>query len=113
MIIQKTRPIMNINSAIKDIALGYWITLAEHGRIDEAGQLARSFNIMTRQLKELFETLEQKVADRTKALSESNLLLEKEIAKKKNVINQLQIAMEDIKILRGILPICSHCKKNS
>jgi hypothetical protein len=31
--------------------------------------------------------------------------------KNRKLINELQQALEEIKILKGILPICSHCKK--
>lgn len=50
----------------------------------------------TKDLKELNENLENKVADRTRELNGANL--------------ELKRTVEEIKTLRGILPICCHCK---
>ncbi len=57
----------------------------------------------------------QKVNDR---LNEARAALESDVAKRKEVekereqlISELREALREIKELRGILPICSHCKK--
>lgn len=52
---------------------------------------------LTSELKTLNEQLEQRVQERTTELSERNA--------------ELQHAMEEIKTLKGILPICMYCKK--
>lgn len=57
---------------------------------DELDRVADSINEASKRLKESYETLEQKVEERTKTL---------------------QDALNEVKTLRGILPICSHCKK--
>jgi PAS domain S-box-containing protein len=49
------------------------------------------------QLKKNEEELEKKVKERTAALEESN--------------NKLQVALDKVKLLSGMLPICSSCKK--
>ncbi|MGF1488284.1 MAG: AAA-like domain-containing protein [Prochloraceae cyanobacterium] len=77
-----TRPILKINLAAKSLAKGYWGQKIRIDRKDELGQLARSFNIMASQLQQSFtileesnRTLEQKVLDRTKELSQTVELL--------------------------------------
>ncbi|GAB4239680.1 MAG: hypothetical protein Kow00121_66290 [Elainellaceae cyanobacterium] len=64
-----TRPILLLNRAAKDIARGKWDQTVSIQRGDELGELASSFNDMASQLKDLFTNLEQKVEERTHALS--------------------------------------------
>ena len=52
-------------------------------------------------LRRLTATLETQVADRTRELATANQELERLVAAR----------TDEIKILRGVLPICSHCKK--
>ena len=55
-------------------------------------------------LRELIRTLDQKVRERTEELEIKNRQLE--------VANQeLYKSLERVKLLSGLLPICSHCKK--
>ena len=82
-----TQPILRLNQAAKDIAKGTWNQTVELNRTDELGELAISFNQMAGQLKESFETLEQRVSDRTAALAESNHQLE-HAKEKAEVANQ-------------------------
>lgn len=56
------------------------------------------------ELKSANATLEERVASRTAELAEAVRKLESEMAK-------LKAAEENIKVLRGMLPICSICKK--
>lgn len=44
-------------------------------------------------------------------LREKNALLEQEIAERKMVEAELKEAISRIKVLTGLLPVCSHCKK--
>lgn len=64
------------------------------------------------------KTLEQKVADRTAELTKVNKKLQDEIdirkeaeAKKEKLISDLSKTLREVKTLRGLLPICSYCKK--
>jgi GAF domain-containing protein len=72
-----TRSIANPLRALVDVATG--ISRGERSlvvtvqREDEIGALARSFNSMTFQLQELIENLEQRVAERTRALEQRAL----------------------------------------
>ena len=53
------------------------------------------------------KTTDQELADLRKQLAE----LEKSSAKRAQLINDLQRALSKVKILSGLLPICSSCKK--
>lgn len=52
------RPVLDLNAAAKALARGEWLEVAEGTRNDELGEVARSFNSMARQLRELFVSLE-------------------------------------------------------
>jgi DNA repair exonuclease SbcCD ATPase subunit len=63
-------------------------------------------------------TLEQQVAERTAELVKTNKQLKNEIeirkeaeANKEMLILDLQKTLKEVKALRGLLPICSSCKK--
>ena len=77
-----TKPILHLNTAAKEIALGEWDKTVDIKRSDEVGQLAKTFNQMAAQLQESFaalqeseRTLENQVAQRTAALRESEATL--------------------------------------
>lgn len=62
------QPILSLNNAAKSIAQGKLNVTVKIDRTYELGEVAISFNSMTAQLKELFETLEEKVDKRTEEL---------------------------------------------
>ncbi|UNU24559.1 hybrid sensor histidine kinase/response regulator [Microcoleus vaginatus] len=64
-----TNPILRLNAAAKNIAKGEWDKTVESERSDELGELAKSFNSMAQQLQQSFETLEQRVQERTAELA--------------------------------------------
>ncbi|OUL37669.1 hypothetical protein BV372_01535 [Nostoc sp. T09] len=66
------KPIQRLNTAAKELADGCWEQKLVIEGSDEIGELAESFTCMAQQLKELFETLEQKVRDRTQSLAKIN-----------------------------------------
>jgi signal transduction histidine kinase len=70
-----SKPLQHLNTATKTLAQGKWQPIIELNRQDEVGQLARSFNWMTKQLQEAFGQLEEKVMERTQALEAKNLEL--------------------------------------
>jgi signal transduction histidine kinase/CheY-like chemotaxis protein len=59
------KPILELNKASKEIAKGNLNQTIQINPIDEVGELANSFNLMAHQLQESFETLEQRVKERT------------------------------------------------
>ncbi|MBD0268943.1 MAG: response regulator [Cyanobacteria bacterium Co-bin8] len=82
-----TRPVAKLNQAATAISNGDFTSVVEVEGIDELEDLAASFNSMAHQLRQSFDTLEQRVQERTAELAESNLELA--IAKDKaEVANQ-------------------------
>ncbi|WP_332961305.1 PP2C family protein-serine/threonine phosphatase, partial [Microcoleus sp. AR_TQ3_B6] len=67
-----TRPIERITQASEDMADGNLKQYVKHTRLVELDKLGNSFNRMADQLKELFETLEDKVKQRTAELASAN-----------------------------------------
>jgi len=65
-----TKPILKLNLASKALAAGEWSQIIEIDRRDEIGELAESFNLMARQLKDAIGNLEQKVTERTAEIME-------------------------------------------
>ncbi|HEY9881199.1 MAG TPA: ATP-binding protein [Leptolyngbyaceae cyanobacterium] len=89
-----TRPIAKLNRAASAIANGdFQQTVVVQG-VNELEELADSFNRMAYQLQQSFETLEQRVQDRTAELAESNraLALSKENAEVANRAKSIFIA---------------------
>jgi sigma-B regulation protein RsbU (phosphoserine phosphatase) len=67
-----TRPIERITQASEDMADGNLDQHVKHSRLVELDKLGNSFNSMAGQLKESFETLEDKVKERTAELASAN-----------------------------------------
>jgi phosphoserine phosphatase RsbU/P len=67
-----TRPIELITQASEDMADGHLQQYVKHSRLVELDKLGNCFNRMADQLKELFETLEDKVKQRTAELASAN-----------------------------------------
>jgi len=72
---QLTQPIVSLTMSAVRIAGGDLTQTVDLDRRDEIGILARAFNVMTAELRSLYEGLEQKVAVRTRQLVEANLEL--------------------------------------
>jgi GAF domain-containing protein len=68
---QVVRPLQILTSAATAVSQGDWTVKAIVHSNDEAEVLANAFNTMTSELQSVFGTLEQRVADRTKALATS------------------------------------------
>lgn len=66
---QIVRPIQVLTNAAQAVSEGQWTITADVHSNDETEVLANAFNSMTAQLRNSFSTLEQRVADRTKALA--------------------------------------------
>ncbi|MGB5966762.1 MAG: PAS domain-containing protein, partial [Spirulinaceae cyanobacterium] len=77
------QPTLQLNNAAKQLALGNWEQRLPTERQDEFGELAKSFNIMAKQLQESFkkladysQTLENRVVERTQELEDSRKFLQ-------------------------------------
>ncbi|MEH2195251.1 MAG: ATP-binding protein [Nostoc sp.] len=64
-------PILQLNTAAKQLETGNWNATLASNRTDELGELSASFNSMAKQLQTSFATLEQKVEERTLELAEA------------------------------------------
>ncbi len=97
------RPIHSLEYSANQIAKGYLNTRSTIYSKDEIGALAESLNNMAKNLQTTM-TSRDKLALEVK----QRKMAEKE---KQKVINELEEAIENIKTLSGLIPICSNCKK--
>lgn len=72
-------PVVSLSAAAKELAKGDFVESGESKRKDEIGDLARAFNIMSNNLKQLYFSLERKVKERTADLEQANTKLQQEI----------------------------------
>ncbi len=70
-----TGPLVRLSNASKKVAKGYLTVRIEPESDDEIGELAISFNMMVKKLKELYEGLDLKVKERTHDLNRKNIEL--------------------------------------
>ncbi|MEH2115416.1 hybrid sensor histidine kinase/response regulator [Nostoc sp.] len=82
-----TRPIIHLTNIVSQFTAGNLDIRAKNNSKDEIGQLAKSFNNMALQLQTCFETLEQRVQERT-----AELAIAKEKAEVANQAKSLFIA---------------------
>ncbi len=97
------KPIVELAATAKIIGEGRLDTRAYVSSKDEIGSLAKSLNRMATNLKDTMtsrDNLVLEVKQRKKADEE-----------KEKVIFELNKALSEVKTLRGILPLCSFCKK--
>ncbi|MEG4213803.1 SpoIIE family protein phosphatase [Microcoleus sp. Pol14C6] len=67
-----TKPVIYLTQAVAQFTAGHLDMRVKMRSGDEIGLLARSFNSMARQIQESFETLEDKVKERTAELANAN-----------------------------------------
>jgi two-component system nitrogen regulation sensor histidine kinase NtrY len=94
-----TRPLHDLASSVRDVAMGQWNTRAKVSSSDEVGQLARDFNGMTEQLVEQRDRMIQ--AERVAAWRELARRLAHEL---KNPLFPLQITIENLQRARETSP---------
>jgi two-component system, NtrC family, nitrogen regulation sensor histidine kinase NtrY len=90
-----TRPLRNLASSVREVALGKWDTRAKVSSSDEVGRLAADFNAMTQQLVEQRDRMIQ--AERVAAWRELARRLAHEL---KNPLFPLQITIENLQRAR-------------
>jgi len=85
-----TAPLVSLTDTAQKVAAGNLSLQSDIKSNDEIGVLARAFNNMTEQLRELIGSLEQRVADRTKALATST-----EVSRRlSTILNEKQLVAE-------------------
>lgn len=85
-----SQPITRLTKVAEQVTAGDIAVQAKVEANDEIGTLANSFNIMTIQLRDLINSLEQRVADRTKALAASS-----EVSRRlSTILDQKQLVRE-------------------
>ncbi|MCP3887323.1 MAG: response regulator [Desulfobulbaceae bacterium] len=87
-------PVVLLSGVVKNLSKGEFVEIEIAERNDEIGDLARSFNIMSGNLKQLYQNLERKVAERTSDLEKANRQLQKEILVRKKAELALNTAKE-------------------
>ncbi|GAB4503266.1 MAG: hypothetical protein Fur0043_02580 [Anaerolineales bacterium] len=94
---QISRPIRQLTDAAVEIAQGNWQTQAPVESSDEIGMLSNAFNNMAGQMREMIETLEQRVADRTRALQVST-----EVSRRlSTILDQQELVREVVEQVRS------------
>jgi putative methionine-R-sulfoxide reductase with GAF domain len=92
-----TGPLQTLLKATKQIGMGDFSAQANLASEDEIGQIAGAFNYMATELKALFETLEQRIAERTKALKTST-----EVGRRlSTILDQRQLIIEVVEQVRN------------
>jgi GAF domain-containing protein/HAMP domain-containing protein len=85
-----TKPVIELTAVAQKVASGDLMAEASVSTSDEVGQLASTFNSMTRQLHDLIGSLEQRVAARTRALATSS-----EVSRRlSTILNRKQLVIE-------------------
>jgi nitrate/nitrite-specific signal transduction histidine kinase len=90
-------PLIRLNAAAEQVAAGDLTIQAKVETGDETGTLAKTFNNMTAQLRDLIGTLEHRVAERTKALATSA-----EVSRHlSTILNERQLVVEVVERLQA------------
>lgn len=99
-----TRRIETMSRQCRELAAGRFEERIEGRAFDEFDDLADAFNTMAEMLGRTRVELERSVAE----LRESRDSLEARVAQR---TEELQQTLDKVNVLRGLLPICSSCKK--
>ena len=101
---QVSGPVKGLLRATGEMAEGNMNVQADERAPGELGQLARAFNRMAANLQSLYQTLEDRVADRTRNLNAANEKLQQEINERarfesalRDNREQLRAALEDLR----------------
>ncbi|MGC8857402.1 MAG: cache domain-containing protein, partial [Anaerolineae bacterium] len=95
-------PLSELTQSAQKIAAGEFVEVHTKAR-DELGTLANAFNTMTAALRDLIQSLEQRVAERTAQLENARLQSEKR-AQRLEVISQVSRAISQESNLDNLLP---------
>lgn len=104
---QIVHPMQVLTNAAKAISQGNWTVTADIHSNDETEVLATTFNSMTSQLRNLFATLEQRVAERTDELKVTSEQNEKR-ARDLQTISEISRAISSERGLEKVLPLITN-----
>ncbi len=99
-----TRRIAALSAQCRELAMGHFNARITGRTFDEFDDLSETFNTMS-------VKLEQARAEQTKAIAEleqARATLEQRVEKR---TRELQESIDRMNVMRGLLPICSSCKK--
>ncbi len=99
-----TRRINRLSSQCRDLALGNFDSRIKKRSFDEFDDLADAFNIMSDKISSTRSELMQAIAELQKSRGE----LETRVSER---TRELQETLGRMEVMRGLLPICSSCKK--
>lgn len=99
-----TRRIETMSRQCRELAAGRFDVRIEGRALDEFDDLADAFNTMSEMLGRTRADLERSVAE----LREARDTLELRVAQRTEELKQ---TLDKVNVLRGLLPICSSCKK--
>lgn len=104
-------PIVRLSNASRKVAKGYLTVQIEPESKDEIGELAQSFNVMVKQLKEVYEGLDQKIKERTRDLNRRNLELSALIKTNQSISSGLDLnKILDVAVREAVETVnVSHC----
>ena len=114
-----TQPILALIATVRKISREKNFSLrVAKSTSDEIGALIDEFNEMVREIQSRDVYLEEKVARRTAELKTANDNLVAEMQERREIereretlIAELRLALDEVKTLSGLLPICCSCKK--
>ncbi len=98
-----SRPIVDLSATARSLGEGNLDARSDISTKDEVGFLAEALNSMAKNLQNTMTSRDQLAAEvkqRKKAEAEKEL-----------IISELEHALAEIKTLKGIVPICMHCKQ--
>ncbi|TRZ99123.1 MAG: HAMP domain-containing protein [Deltaproteobacteria bacterium] len=97
-------PLVAVTAAAERVSEEDYTVKLSSERKDEIGTLTRAFSEMSARVRDHAENLELRVKERTTQLNETNTRLQEKTEK-------LEDAMNKVRTLSSLLPICASCKK--
>jgi GAF domain-containing protein/HAMP domain-containing protein len=98
-----TTPLSKLAQMAQEVGRGNLNISADISRRDELGDLARSFNATTAQLRNTLQNLEENIDDRTQELAQANELANQR-AEQMRVISSVALAVNKLQNLQILLP---------
>lgn len=98
-----TKPLSKLAQMAQEVGRGNLNVVADISRRDELGDLAKSFDNTTAQLRNTLQNLEEKINERTQELAQANELATKR-AEQMRVISSVALAVNKLQNLQILLP---------